>query len=292
MFEQLQRLYPQAQAVAPDAVLPGYLIVQLGDQGLAIPQADLTSKEEELLLMMSLAKATPQVPVVDLAPHQQAWRAFLLEGQPLDAEMRGSLVCIYLIMQAKSETFDPVLWQQTLEDSLEAIEVVIPDEANRWLVCLRGMEHVGALVDIIKTLDIDFETVTRGCVGLVAKLDQDYVAHFQDERRLVHSILSQIMEPEIVPLTSVLLRLVGREVTKQYAFMDRLHDVLKHNPDYAATVRALFEHQGNLSHAADELYIHRNTLTYRLSKYTKETGLNLQHLTDLIVSYLALEHKG
>ena len=72
MFEQLQRLYPQAQAVAPDAVLPGYLIVQLGDQGLAIPQADLTSKEEELLLMMSLAKATPQVPVVDLAPHQQA----------------------------------------------------------------------------------------------------------------------------------------------------------------------------------------------------------------------------
>ena len=79
MFEQLQRLYPQAQVVAPDAVLPGYLIVQLGDQGLAIPQADLTSKEEELLLMMSLAKATPQVPVVDLAPHQQAWRAFLLE---------------------------------------------------------------------------------------------------------------------------------------------------------------------------------------------------------------------
>ncbi len=199
MFEQLQRLYPQAQAVAPDAVLPGYLIVQLGDQGLAIPQADLTSKEEELLLMMSLAKATPQVPVVDLAPHQQAWRAFLLEGQPLEGQMRGSLVCIYLIMQAKSETFDPVLWQQTLEDSLEAIEVVIPDEANRWLVCLRGMEHVGALVDIIKTLDIDFETVTRGCVGLVAKLDQDYVAHFQDERRLVHSILSQIMEPEIVP---------------------------------------------------------------------------------------------
>ena len=92
MFEQLQRLYPQAQAVAPDAVLPGYLIVQLGDQGLAIPQADLTSKEEELLLMMSLAKATPQVPVVDLAPHQQAWRAFLLEGRPLEGQMLGSLV--------------------------------------------------------------------------------------------------------------------------------------------------------------------------------------------------------
>ncbi len=45
--------------------------------------------------------------------------------------------------------------------------------------------------------------------------DQD-VAHFQDERRLVHSILSQIMEPEIVPLTSVLLRLVGRG-DQQYA---------------------------------------------------------------------------
>ena len=176
MFEQLQRLYPQAQAVAPDAVLPGYLIVQLGDQGLAIPQADLTSKEEELLLMMSLAKATPQVPVVDLAPHQQAWRAFLLEGQPLEGQMRGSLVCIYLIMQAKSETFDPVLWQQTLEDSLEAIEVVIPDEANRWLVCLRGMEHVGALVDIIAEAGFDPEYGARPIRRAIQKQIEDQLS--------------------------------------------------------------------------------------------------------------------
>ncbi len=142
------------------------------------------------------------------------------------------------------------------------------------------MEHVGALVDIIKTLDIDFETVTRIC-----QLCQDWLGlcgPFPDERRLVHSIHLQIMEPG-VPLTSSLLRLVRARGDKRYAFMDRLRVKAQPRPCGDGAGHSLNIQPGS---GADELYIHRNTLTYRLSKYTKETqGSACNTLTDLIVSW-------
>ncbi len=95
-------------------------------------------------------KATPGAGQ-DLCHINSAWRAFLLEGS-LEGR-RGSLVCIYLIMQAKSETSTLSCGSRPWK-ILEAIEVVIPDEANRWLVHTPGMARY-ALVDIIKTLDID-----------------------------------------------------------------------------------------------------------------------------------------
>src|SRR5699024_7639367 len=40
------------------------------------------------------------------------------------------------------------------------------------------------------------------------------------------------------------------------------------------TLRSFFENDLNITHTAKKLYIHRNTLLYRLEKCEKETGLN------------------
>ena len=44
----------------------------------------------------------------------------------------------------------------------------------------------------------------------------------------------------------------------------------------------------NLSEAAKELYIHRNTLVYRLDKVNKATGLDLRVFEDAITFEIAL----
>nr|WP_240330085.1 MULTISPECIES: helix-turn-helix domain-containing protein [unclassified Facklamia] len=70
--------------------------------------------------------------------------------------------------------------------------------------------------------------------------------------------------------------------------MQPLQQIIRQNNEYSSLIQALFEHQGNLSQAAEQLYIHRNTLTYRLQKFYKETGMQLQHLPDLVICYLCL----
>jgi DNA-binding PucR family transcriptional regulator len=55
-----------------------------------------------------------------------------------------------------------------------------------------------------------------------------------------------------------------------------------------ATLRALLEHNGSPTHAAQVLYCHRNTVIYRLRQLEKLTGKSLSDARDRMVLGLAL----
>ena len=55
------------------------------------------------------------------------------------------------------------------------------------------------------------------------------------------------------------------------------------------TLYRLFEHQGNLSKCANSLYIHRNTLRYRLNKIEEITQISPHHFTGLVELYIACQ---
>lgn len=54
-----------------------------------------------------------------------------------------------------------------------------------------------------------------------------------------------------------------------------------------ATINKFFENSLNVSETSRQLYIHRNTLVYRLDKLQKSTGLDL-HFEDAITFKIAL----
>ena len=54
------------------------------------------------------------------------------------------------------------------------------------------------------------------------------------------------------------------------------------NAEMMSTVKSLFDNSLNLSEASRRLYIHRNTLVYRLDKIEKLTGLDLRNFHDAV----------
>ena len=54
------------------------------------------------------------------------------------------------------------------------------------------------------------------------------------------------------------------------------------------TINKFFENSLNVSETSRQLYIHRNTLVYRLDKLQKSTGLDLQVFEDAITFKIAL----
>jgi len=54
------------------------------------------------------------------------------------------------------------------------------------------------------------------------------------------------------------------------------------------TIRAFFENGLNISETARELYVHRNTLVYRLEKIEKELGLDIRNFEDALTYKLIL----
>ncbi|MEY8507730.1 helix-turn-helix domain-containing protein [Lachnospiraceae bacterium 42-17] len=55
-----------------------------------------------------------------------------------------------------------------------------------------------------------------------------------------------------------------------------------------ATINKFFENNLNVSETSRQLYIHRNTLVYRLDKFQKSTGLDLRVFEDAITFKIAL----
>lgn len=56
---------------------------------------------------------------------------------------------------------------------------------------------------------------------------------------------------------------------------------------YSHMLASYINHNGSINKAADELFIHKNTLQYRLNKLESLTGYNPRNLRDMVVLYLA-----
>lgn len=54
------------------------------------------------------------------------------------------------------------------------------------------------------------------------------------------------------------------------------------DPDMLATAEEFLENNLNVSETARKLYMHRNTLTYRLDKIERATGLNIRNFSDAV----------
>ena len=54
------------------------------------------------------------------------------------------------------------------------------------------------------------------------------------------------------------------------------------------TLESYFRHNGNLSQAAESLFVHRNTLIYRMERIAEITGLDLDKTETRLAVQLAL----
>ncbi len=69
-------------------------------------------------------------------------------------------------------------------------------------------------------------------------------------------------------------------------FGDNLPDKL--DEETQVTIHKFFENSLNVSETARQLYIHRNTLVYRIEKLEKETGLDIRNFDDALTFKIAL----
>ena len=63
------------------------------------------------------------------------------------------------------------------------------------------------------------------------------------------------------------------------------------NEEMLYTIDMFFRKDLNLSDAARQLYIHRNTLVYRLDKIQRQTGLDLRRFDDAVTFKILMELK-
>lgn len=83
-----------------------------------------------------------------------------------------------------------------------------------------------------------------------------------------------------------------REKYIQYVFKENKDEKRKKlNPIFWETLESFFEHNLSISDTAGAIFVHRNTLLYRLEKIKQNTGLDPRKFNEALQLYIALKMK-
>ncbi|WP_202081059.1 PucR family transcriptional regulator [Caldalkalibacillus salinus] len=82
-----------------------------------------------------------------------------------------------------------------------------------------------------------------------------------------------------------------REEDAGYAVEQVLRDTRK-DQDLLHTIQVFLQENLNISEAAKQLFIHRNSMQYRLDKFTEKTGMDIRKFEDAVKVHLAIQALG
>ncbi len=155
----------------------------------------------------------------------------------------------------------------------------------------RDLEKLArSIVDTLSsetTVDIvaGIGTVIKGIRDLARSFKESQVAlevgKVFDTEKIIVSYENLGIARLIYQLPNTLCEMFLREVFKRGSIETLDHETL-------FTIQKFFENNLNVSETSRKLFVHRNTLVYRLEKIRKLTGLDLREFDDAIVFKVAL----
>lgn len=273
-------LFPRA-VVSSDATASKDTFVFPYEQGfLHLPKTDLTEREMALIQLLA--------PNVEKAVTTNPWLSFL-QGEAALPITKAALQLVYLHHSTAALP----------EDLRELLEAIFP---NSLLVTKLSNQHSLLVLDasdtqdtsvvikdILPTVESDFGISLKVFIGnaWIGFSEQDLQVTLIKEYALFQEYYDAKAQQSATTFAQTLLWGLAKdkEVEQLSQKLLTLLDKLK---DGRELVTAMWQEHGNLVQTAQRLFIHRNSLQYRLDKCYQATGLNLKDLDDLALAYLLI----
>lgn len=139
------------------------------------------------------------------------------------------------------------------------------------------------LKSILQTIESDFSIKIQAFIGNYWQLDDQLALLFHEEQAVFAKATSSVSS-----LATLALTYYAQPQLRQSLLAQQLNHLLNQDSEIKDVVIALYQNAGNLSSAAKQLFLHRNTLQYRLERFYETTNLNLKQMDDLVLCYLLI----
>ena len=277
----LRDLFPEAVVNQMEEMAQGWLSQPLEDQFIHFPLETLSQREQALL---NLQESQPALQ----SSVQDVWHQFLVQkkgGLPTKLE-RVQLLYLEHGIPLSSDLLD--LFYGLLPHLTALVEL----HATRTLLVLDQtipFEVEALIQDILPAVESDFGTKLTIFFG-------------NSWTKLQAEELRQVFDSEY-QLFSDFVPLKGSEQTISFAKMalwarsgqlnlgvipEKIRHYIDESKDMVDIIEAMWTSQTNLVQTAQKLFMHRNSLQYKLDKFHSLSGLNLKNLDDLAFCHLLM----
>ncbi|MFT4415893.1 PucR family transcriptional regulator [Fredinandcohnia humi] len=191
------------------------------------------------------------------------------------------------------------------QDFREAVQALLPKEtiflwendSNVVLVETRADEAIDDpdFKEVTVALTSDFYVDFHLFIGQTHTLSQDLHKVCKNEKEMFQKAMQynkkqKVYYPhDVVPF----LLLESMDSTFRAHLRDIIPLELHQDQELIETIKVFFESDLNVSNASKRLYMHRNSLQYRIEKFIEKTGIDIKHFQGAFTTYLAiltLEH--
>ncbi|MDO3413132.1 helix-turn-helix domain-containing protein [Saccharibacillus sp. CPCC 101409] len=199
---------------------------------------------------------------------------------------------------------------QLLTTFLERDVIVVPLHGREWLLLVDRLEVLEVSEERGEDEESDRELLQAFGLGLYELIASEWTGIFNlsvaEPLQPAHGLVAalRILRESVflgrtfhvtrnvhLPWDLGLERLVNSiPIDQRLSFMENVlgrEDVLS-DSELLTTLETFFQMNCNVSETAKRLYIHRNTLIYRLDKVKHETGLDVRNFGDAVLMKLAL----
>lgn len=295
MLTKLISLYPNAIFSPTKPALPLQNFHLFFDENqkdwMAIEKKELSEKEIELL--KTFFTLVEELPMDSMTPSAQKWYDFLFsQGQLAVPISESPLRFIQFLIEAKS--FEKSELEIALKGFFSDDITIIWETATSGII-VEDKNHTSMaekdFSSIAETLENDLYVKVFFYLGKYHEVTDDLRTKFHTEKkyfdfgRSVQSRTFIYTFERIFPL--YLAFFLPEEIKKM--LMDTISDVLHEEPEMFTTIMVFLENNLNASLTAKKLYIHRNTLQYRLDKFSDKTGIQLKDFQGAFTVFLACQ---
>ncbi|WP_182501467.1 PucR family transcriptional regulator [Peribacillus huizhouensis] len=152
--------------------------------------------------------------------------------------------------------------------------------------CLKKEE----LIAMLQTLESDFYTKIEIFLGCFHLVDNELASHYEMEKKYYLKTKKLIQNQKMIVLADLLpfIFLKGMQEDEKKWFITQLLGETLLDKELIGTVKTYIECNSNASLAAKTLYIHRNSLQYRIDKFIDKTGLDVRAFNHALPAYLLI----
>ena len=278
-MKNIREWFPHAEVTDQANPPAGYVAIPLqAHQWLLLKEEELTEREKQLISWLGGEE--------ELAPNP--WYQYLIDGKGEAPQVIKKMQLVYCHL-SHSTAEGIASWLEMMQTLLPNFRATLQLSGQDYVLILdqdQSLPVADILKDTVSAMEYDFnirlsilvgQVWTESKDGKVSPVIRAEQAVFRAWIREGHQGVYRFSQLYLWGIEQVDLDLTPIKAS--------LHQLIESQDQLQDIIVALWDNGAVVTKAAQQLYLHRNSLQYKIDKWEELTGLQLKNLTDLALCY-------
>ena len=278
-MKNIREWFPHAEVTDQANPPAGYVAIPLrAHQWLLLKEEELTEREKQLISWLGSEE--------EVAPNP--WYQYLIDGKGEVPQVIKKMQLVHCHL-SHSTAEGTASWLEMMQTLLPNFRATLQLSGQDYVLILdqdQSLPVADILKDTVSAMEYDFNIRLSILVGQVWTESKDgKVSPVIRAERAVFRAWIREGHQGVYRFSQLYLWGIEQADLDLTPIKASLHQLIESQDQLQDIIVALWDNGAVVTKAAQQLYLHRNSLQYKIDKWEELTGLQLKNLTDLALCY-------